>query len=502
MSYHRIRQGEREAWHGRKPRSHRLEVVIGMLHHTPFHPTHEAKAILSTRPSAPYSPPPRTKPPHPSLSLLTPPKEVLEIASRLRKAGFEAWCVGGAVRDALLGHAHLDWDLATSATPDEVMRTFRRTVPVGIAFGTVGVLDANGRLHEVTTFRHDVKTDGRHADVQFGASLEEDLARRDFTINAIAYNPQTGELLDPFHGRKDLRAGLVRAVGDAEQRMKEDRLRALRGLRFAARFGFDIDPTTWKAICNSAPYLTRLSAERVKQEIEKTMEQVARPSAAFARWREAGALRVLVGALHDAPAERFAALDYLPLPAGKRTAERKLLRIAMLLFGNDKRSAEEACRDLRFSNHDTTWIARLAEARATLGDAVDAAMLREGGVTDAELRRWAAEVGRTASASWWRLNAALWCARRAGTEAHDEEASRFAPSSQRVASVHRRLVRIAYRDPIELGDLQVDGEDLAVAGVPKGPELGATLRRLLDVVIEDPARNTRDELIRIAREEH
>lgn len=402
--------------------------------------------------------------------------------------------MGGAVRDALLGHSHLDWDLATSATPQEVMRTFRRTVPVGIAFGTVGVLDRHGRLHEVTTFRHDVKTDGRHAEVQFGASLEEDLARRDFTINAIAYNPQTGELFDPFDGRKDLRAGVVRAVGDPEQRMLEDRLRALRALRFASRFDFTIDPATWKAICNSAPHLTRLSAERVKQEIEKTLEQVARPSAAFARWRESGALRVLVAPLHEAPAERFAALDYLPLPTGKRSAERKLLRLAMLFFGDARRSVEGALRALRFSNHDVSWVARLGDARARLGEAVDTAMARPDGPSDADLRRWAAVVGRTAAAPWWRLHAALWCARRtAGAEA-------TVPSARRVANAYRRLVTIAYREPIELGDLQVDGEDLAAAGVPRGPALGATLKRLLDAVIERPERNSREELIRIARE--
>ena len=449
------------------------------------------------------------------MSRLNPPPEVLEIAARLRRAGFEAWCVGGAVRDALLGQSHLDWDLATSATPPEVMRTFKRTVPVGIAFGTVGVLDANGRLHEVTTFRHDVKTDGRHAEVQFGASLEEDLARRDFTINAIAYNPQTGELLDPFGGRKDLRGKLVRCVGDAEQRMKEDRLRALRALRFAARFDFAIDPATWKAICNSAPHLTRLSAERVKQEIEKTMEQVARPSAAFANWRAAGALRVLVGPLHDAPAERFGALDHLPLPTGKRAAERKLLRVAMLFFGDEKRAAESALKELRFSNHDIAWVSRLAEARARLGDPVDAAMLRADGPTDAELRRWAAVVGRTAAASWWRLNAALWCGRRAWAQVVDhangegadvepsslEEGSRkSAPTASKAASVYRRLLRIAYRDAIEIGDLQVDGEDLAAAGVPKGPQLGATLKRLLEAVLENPALNTRDQLLALARE--
>jgi len=448
------------------------------------------------------------------VSRLTPPPEVLEIAARLRRAGFEAWCVGGAIRDVLLGYEHLDWDLATSATPPEVMRLFKRTVPVGIAFGTVGVLDSNGRLHEVTTFRHDVTTDGRHAEVQFGASLEEDLARRDFTINAIAYNPHTGELRDPFDGRADLRRGVVRAVGDAEQRMREDRLRALRALRFAARFGFEIEPITWKAVCHSAPHLGRLSAERVKQEIEKTMEQVRCPSTAFARWREAGALRVLVPSLHEASADRFAALDFLPRPGLRGRPQRKLLRIAMLFFGDDHRDAERSLKALRFSNSDTAWVARLAEAQSRLGATVDAAMVRDDGVTDAELRRWAAVVGRTAAASWWRLNAARWCARRGQTETGATAAVGAAesviaaeaigaplPSPARVASVYRRLVRIAYRDAIEIGDLQVDGEDLVAAGVPKGPALGAVLKRLLEAVIADPSANCRATLIRLAGEQ-
>lgn len=118
-----------------------------------------------------------------------PPREVLQIARKLEKAGFETWCVGGAVRDALLGHRHLDWDLATVAKPDEIRRIFPRTVPVGIEFGTVGVLDNKGVMHEVTTYRRDVQTDGRHAVVEFGATLDEDLARRDYTINAIAFSP-------------------------------------------------------------------------------------------------------------------------------------------------------------------------------------------------------------------------------------------------------------------------------------------------------------------------
>src|SRR5215203_2962593 len=143
---------------------------------------------------------------------LSPPPEVLAIAAKLEKAGFETWCVGGAIRDALLGHPHLDWDLATSATPPKMLELFgaRRTIPVGVDFGTVGGIDRHGKMHEVTTFRRDVKTDGRHAIVEFGVSLDDDLARRDFTINAIAYSPKLDELRDPFGGRRDLDGRLVR----------------------------------------------------------------------------------------------------------------------------------------------------------------------------------------------------------------------------------------------------------------------------------------------------
>jgi tRNA nucleotidyltransferase (CCA-adding enzyme) len=184
------------------------------------------------------------------MNRLNPPTAVLEIAAKLEGAGFETWCVGGAIRDALLGHPHLDWDLATSATPPQMIQLFgtRRTVPIGVDFGTVGVIDRNGTMHEVTTFRRDVRTDGRHAVVEFGASLDDDLARRDFTINAIAFSPRLNEIRDPFHGQEDIARKIVRAVGDPDARMREDRLRALRAIRFAARFEFEIDAATRRAI--------------------------------------------------------------------------------------------------------------------------------------------------------------------------------------------------------------------------------------------------------------
>jgi tRNA nucleotidyltransferase (CCA-adding enzyme) len=260
---------------------------------------------------------------------LDPPSTVLEIADRLEQAGYETWCVGGAVRDALLGRPHLDWDLATAAKPDEVRQLFgrSRTVPLGVDFGTVGVLDRAGRLHEVTTFRRDVRTDGRHAVVEFGASLDDDLARRDFTINAIAYHPRRQTLRDPFGGRADLERHIVRAVGDPRERIREDRLRALRAIRFAGRFGFSIDPVTWNAIVESAGQLRRLSAERVKQELEKTMDQLPRPSAALTLWVKSGAMATLVPSLADIDATTLTAVDCAPVPPEGEAPRRRARRL-------------------------------------------------------------------------------------------------------------------------------------------------------------------------------
>ncbi|MDQ3950906.1 MAG: CCA tRNA nucleotidyltransferase, partial [Gemmatimonadota bacterium] len=297
---------------------------------------------------------------------LDPPATVLDIADRLEEAGYETWCVGGAVRDALLGRAHLDWDLATAATPDEVRRVFGRrfTVPVGVEHGTIGVLDRFGGLHEVTTFRRDVRTDGRHAVVEFGASLDDDLARRDFTINAIAYHPRRRTLRDPYGGRVDLERGIVRAVGDPHARMREDRLRALRAIRFAGRLGFAIDPATWSAILESAPQLRRLSAERVRQELEKTMDQLPRPSAALALWLESGAMNVLVPDLANADALTLAAVDCVPTPPGgvaRRRRARRIARFAVLFSGLDGAATGAALAALRFSKSDATAVATVVD---------------------------------------------------------------------------------------------------------------------------------------------
>ena len=416
---------------------------------------------------------------------LSPPPQVLTIARTLEDAGFDTWCVGGAVRDAILGHPHLDWDLATAARPQQIRNLFPRTVPVGVAFGTIGVVDELNVMHEVTTFRRDVRTDGRHAEVEFGATLDEDLARRDYTINAIAFSPKRNEIADPFHGREDLDRGIVRAVGDPRERMREDRLRALRALRFAARFQFEIDPPTWNAILESAPHLDRLSAERVKQEIEKTLEQVEKPAIGFGLWKKCGAFAALIPALSDISEIDLESIDQLPVPRAAGLTQRRMMRMVALFAAAPHAEVPGVLKALRFSNSDAAWIGSILAGWSAIGDQMKDALLN-GEDSDGSIRRWAAVAGRTRFASVLRLARARWCAERI--------AGFTTPDPRRVASLYRRAVRIAYHDPIELADLAVDGRDLEKMGI-KGPDVGKTLRSLLELVINDPSVNSRDKLL-------
>lgn len=427
---------------------------------------------------------------------LDPPPEVRRIAARLTEAGFETWCVGGAVRDALLGldHEGPDWDLATAATPPQVRALFNRTVPHGIEFGTVGVLDRSGVMHEVTTFRRDVQHDGRHAVVEFGVSLMEDLARRDFTINAIAFSPATDELRDPFGGREDLKRGVIRAVGEPGARMVEDRLRALRAFRFAGRFEFEIDPATWAAIVESAPFLPRLSRERVRQEIEKTLNQVRRPSTAFDFWRRSGAFASLIPELAGVPDVALRAADVIGTPDATKRPElaqsRARTRLATLFLDFKAPNARAALEGLRASNKETDWVTQQVDSWQQLGGPMREA-ITSSTVTDAALRRWASVVGRTRFNDFLRIATARWMA-EAGPSG-----SAMLPA---IAGLYRRGTKAAWHDPISVGDLAVDGGDLMELGIPAGPTIGTTLRRLLDVVLDDPSKNQRETLLNLARE--
>ena len=420
---------------------------------------------------------------------LKPTQSVLDIADRLEQAGFEAWCVGGAIRDALLGGEPLDWDIATQATPEQVRDLFgrRRTIPVGIEFGTVCVLGDDGVPHEVTTFRRDVKTDGRHAEVEFGANLHDDLARRDFTINAIAYRPRTGALADPFGGQRDIASGIVRAVGVADERMREDRLRALRAIRFASRYGFTIEASTLAAIRASAAHLTRLSAERVQQELVKAMAQVECPSQALRLWRDTGALAVLVPVLSTLDEIALLTLDHLARngAGGRSLPQRTSNRVTALFLDGSAGVARAAMTALRFSKHEINWTTSLVERWTRVGGPI-AEALQAGAPSDVQVRRWLATLGRLHAGGFLRVAGARWNARR--------KAGHAAPSAAAVRALHRRLVRGRF-DPIEVGDLAIGGGELQRAGIEPGPIYARILLTMLELVLDDPARNTPEALL-------
>ena len=383
------------------------------------------------------------------------PEPVLEIARKLEDAGFEAWCVGGNLRDALLQHPHSDYDIATSATPAQVQKLFPRTVEVGIKYGTVGVLDRTRQLHEVTTFRRDVSTDGRHAVVAYGVTLEEDLARRDFTINALAYHPLRQEWRDPFDGAGDLANHLVRAVGDPVQRFREDYLRILRAVRFSARFDFTIDPLTWEAAKAAAPDLTGLSAERVRDEWFKSLRTARSVTQLLMLWVHVGAARLWIPELELARPSQKAFPDP---PLGNRDP---VLLTALVCPG-----PVAVLRRLKASNAEIDRAAGLErgpeEPRA---------------LDQLSVRRWLADVGAAAGDL-----SALWVLRHGGE----------APWSAAMAEIRRR------RDPLTRADLAIHGDDLKELGI-QGPRIGETLATLLDRVLDDPTLNTRESLLAIAR---
>lgn len=437
------------------------------------------------------------------------PAGVLEIADRLESAGFEAWAVGGAVRDAILQHAAEDWDLATSARPEQVRRLFRRTVPVGIEHGTVGVFASDRVMYEVTTYRRDVETFGRHAVVEFADSIEEDLSRRDFTFNAIAWHPRTERVLDPFAGLEDLRAHRLRTVGQPAQRFAEDYLRVLRALRFAGHFELEIDESTWRALVQAVPHLPELSAERVREELWKVLGKTRRASIALELYHRSGALATLLPELaatvgvdvnaapgRDAWQLAIAAVDALP-------ASRPLLRVVALLHNVGMPAART--RDLRggwrYTGHETIGgrkateiMRRLKASNAEIERVATLVSLQTAlfppDAPPAGIRRWLVHVTPALVRDLFRLRIALCRA--------DPQPRAGRDLLERWRLAHRVLLE---HPPLSLADLAVSGSELKALGFEPGPRFGELLRALLDRVLDDPSLNTRAHLLALLRDE-
>lgn len=425
----------------------------------------------------------------------SPPGAVRWITRTLEDAGFETWAVGGAVRDALLGVQVTDWDLTTAAPPGRVRSLFPRTIPLGIEHGTVGVLARDGAVYEVTTFRKDVATDGRHATVEFARTVEEDLSRRDFTMNAVAWHPLRGEFRDPFHGGRDLAAGLLRTVGRPSERFREDYLRILRALRFAARFHLAITPETWQALAGVGDELRRLSPERIREEWMKVLA-LGVPSAGLALYAASGVLRTLFPAVEalrgaarpdggDAWVRSLFVVDAL-------SPRDPLLRLAAMLQdlglpegdqipgsgGSPRRRGVERTlallEGLRYSNAQVSRVAALVDA---------AAHPPRDDTSPPVVRGWIARVGREPLPSLARL----WVA-----GARVDRRFLHRPPAAVVARIRAIRSEVQGGVPLSLDDLLLDGRDLIRLGYRPGREFGRVLQHLLDRVLEDPERNRRE----------
>lgn len=370
------------------------------------------------------------------------------LLTRLHAAGYAAYAVGGCVRDSLLGQTPHDWDLCTSATPEQVLELFGEAhcIPTGLQHGTVTVKHG-GELYEITTFRTEgAYSDGRHPDhVAFVPDVKEDLARRDFTINAMAYNAEEG-LIDPFGGQSDLAAGIVRAVGEPQRRFEEDALRILRLYRFAARFGFAIDPATGQAARALCRHLDCVSEERIAEELSRLLAAPA-PGA----YLEAEVLAVI-----------FPELDAAELPESRRILdalepgmEHVPVRLAALLCPLGEAGARAALKRLKCSNALTGTVATLVR---------EAAAGMPGAALTLTARRF---LSRYDFATITDLTAL--CSAR-----HPEQAEAFAALQQEAA----RLVET--NACCRINQLAVNGRDLMDAGIRPGPGL----RRVLDALLE------------------
>ncbi len=434
------------------------------------------------------------------------PSKAAEIIQELAAHGFEAYAVGGCVRDSILGRKPEDWDITTSARPEQVKAIFPRTVDTGIEHGTVTVL--MDREHfEVTTYRVDGEyEDHRHPkEVTFTASLEEDLKRRDFTINAMAYNPETG-LVDIFNGIEDLKNQVIRCVGDPGERFDEDALRILRAIRFSAQLGFQIDAATQRAMSERAKDLKEVSAERIRVELVKLL--VSGHPEYIREACRLGITRVIlpeydriVGVAQHTPNHIYDVEEHTLL-ALKNIEADPVLRLTMLfhdlgkpivkktdgdrdIFYKHPEVSAEICRKilrrLKFDNHTLEKVYRLVKWHGLKYLPNDISVRKA-------------------------LN-------RVGSDIFEDfiKVQRADISAKNPAVVPKKMKQLAekeaiYRNIIRRGDcfavrmLAVNGRDLLGAGIPQGPMLGAVLERLVERVIDEPELNDRERLLALAVE--
>ena len=431
------------------------------------------------------------------------PEKVGRIIGTLQEHGYEAYAVGGCIRDSILGREPEDWDITTSAMPEETKALFDKTFDTGIQHGTITVLlEKEG--FEVTTYRIDGKyEDSRHPkEVTFTRNLREDLLRRDFTINAMAYN-ETDGLVDIFGGLEDLEAGMIRCVGDAKERFKEDALRILRGVRFAAQLGFDIEEDTRQGMKELAWTLQNISAERIQVELVKMITS-KRPEMVREAY-ELGMTRIVLPEFdqlmttgQETPHHMYSVGEHT-LHAMKNIRADKILRLAMLLHDMGKpalktvdeagvahfkkhaleseRIAGTVLRRLKFDNDTIRKVTRLVRYHDLRMPATAKSVRRAMNQIGEELFPYYMEV------------------RRADVLAQSMyQREEKIENLDQIEELYRQIVEDG--DCVSLKDLAVTGRDLIASGMKPGKEIGEKLEELLKLVIEDPKLNTKEELLK------
>jgi tRNA nucleotidyltransferase (CCA-adding enzyme) len=457
---------------------------------------------------------------------------VKETAAILAGAGKQAYLVGGAVRDLLRGRKAKDWDLATDALPEEVAALFHRkkglgsfVVPTGIKHGTVTV-HFKGLAMEVTTFRSEFGfSDRRRPDrVEFGNSIEVDLSRRDFTMNAAAYRLPSGPLVDPFDGRKDIKKHLIRSVGKPEERFSEDGLRPLRALRFASQLGFILDGELRAAITGAIPHTAKVATERIRDEIDKILTTDS-PSTALLLMEKTGLLELLIPELaacrgvmqdrngfgfhrfdvldHSLLACNFAARDFSNYEDEKSTDSQARLVICLAALYHDigkpvtARMSEDGGWTFYRHEKESAKLARAILTRFRYPNAIIDKVCHLVGEhmfsyteswTDAAVRRFVIRAGVE------NLND-LFALRRAdiyGMAGHEPKWDTLLPLHNRIEDV------LARSRALSLKDLAISGSDLISLGLAPGKTIGIILNELLETVLEDPDLNTKEKLTEIA----
>lgn len=459
------------------------------------------------------------------------PTELQKMNSLFEAAGFEAYLVGGAVRDEFMGKGAHDWDVATNAKPEEVIKIFHRVIPTGIKHGTVTVHFMKQAI-EVTTFRTESDySDGRHPDkVEYAGHIEEDLSRRDFTMNAMAASLKDGHIVDPYGGAEDIQKKTIRAVGQPVERFMEDGLRPVRAVRFASQLGFKIEENTWAAILREdiLKKSAGISLERFRDEFCKILLSPV-PSVGLKLLEESGLLKIFVPELlqgracvqsdergfhnFDVLDHNFYACDGAVLRGASDSSEQSpaerllILRLAAIFHDVAKPSCKRAeAGKITFYNHEIAGakMAREILVRLKFSNAqIDAVchLIKEhmfnyeSSWSDAAVRRFVQRVGAQNIDALFDLRLAdIYGMKRVEVRLHDTAVcGKLLELRERVDGV------LSKKSAMGLKDLAVNGGDLIALGIPAGKKMGAILKELFEAVTDDPAMNNRDQLLALAK---